>query len=150
ATAASPLPHAERIQRLFGRHDISGIRAHIGSDAAASAQAMGAEAYATGNHVVLGGRTDLHTAAHEAAHVVQQRTSVQLKGGVGEVGDAYERQADAVADRVVRGESAEALLDAEGASSDRHPEEGDLNGGGPPRVIQRKIDPDIITDEIYN
>jgi hypothetical protein len=36
---------------------------------------------------------------------------VQLKGGVGEVGDEYERHADEVADRVVRGESAEALLD---------------------------------------
>lgn len=110
ATASSPLPHAETIQRLFGRHDISGIQAHAASDAAASARAMGAEAYATGNHVVLGGRTDLHTVAHEAAHVVQQRGGVQLRGGVGEVGDAYERNADQVADAVVRGESAESLF----------------------------------------
>jgi len=48
--------------------------------------------------------------AHEAAHVIQQRGGVQLKGGVGEAGDAYERQADEVADRVVQGESAEELL----------------------------------------
>jgi hypothetical protein len=72
---------------------------------------MGAEAYATGNHVVLGGRSDLHTVAHEAAHVVQQRGGVQLKGGVGAAGDAYEQHADQVADQVVRGGSAEALLD---------------------------------------
>jgi hypothetical protein len=49
--------------------------------------------------------------AHEAAHVIQQRGGVQLKGGVGAVGDAHEQHADAVADRVVAGQSAEALLD---------------------------------------
>jgi hypothetical protein len=51
---------------------------------------MGAEAFATGDQVAFGAAPDLHTAAHEAAHVVQQRQGVQLKGGVGEVGDAYE------------------------------------------------------------
>ncbi|HEU5056071.1 MAG TPA: T6SS effector amidase Tae4 family protein, partial [Kofleriaceae bacterium] len=54
---------------------------------------------------------DLHTAAHEAAHVVQQRAGVHLSGGVGAAGDSHERHADAVADRVVRGESAVDLLD---------------------------------------
>jgi hypothetical protein len=83
ATPASPLPHAHTIDRLFGRHDVSSIQAHQGPQATASAQAMGAQAYATGNHVVLGGSADLHTVAHEAAHVVQQRGGVQLKGGVG-------------------------------------------------------------------
>ena len=70
---------------------------------------MGAQAFATGNHVAFAGTPDLHTAAHEAAHVVQQRGGVHLKGGVGEAGDTYEQHADAVADKVVRGESAEAL-----------------------------------------
>jgi hypothetical protein len=75
ATAASALPHAAAIQQLFGRHDISGIKAHTGGEAAASARDMGADAYASGDHVVLGDRgTDLFTVAHEAAHVVQQRT----------------------------------------------------------------------------
>ncbi|HEX3760566.1 MAG TPA: DUF4157 domain-containing protein [Kofleriaceae bacterium] len=115
ATAASPLPHGDAIQRAFGRHDVSAVQAHTGSDAAASARAMGAQAYATGTHVVLGdGATDLHTVAHEAAHVVQQRAGVQLKGGVGEAGDSYERHADEVADRVVQGKSAESVLDAMG------------------------------------
>jgi hypothetical protein len=112
ATPASKLPHADHIQRAFGRHDISRIQAHVGGDAAASAQEMGAQAYATGDHVVLGDGADLHTVAHEAAHVIQQRGGVHLRGGVGEVGDSYEQHADAVADRVVRGESSEALLDA--------------------------------------
>jgi hypothetical protein len=112
ATACSKLPHGETLQRLFGRHDISAVQAHTGSEAAVTAREMGARAYAMGNHVVLGAGADLHTVAHEAAHVVQQRGGVQLKGGVGEVGDRYERHADAVADAVVQGKSAEALLDA--------------------------------------
>ena len=110
ATAPSRLPFADQIQRAFGPHDISGIQAHVGGDAAASARTMGARAYATGDHVVLGEGADLHTVAHEAAHVVQQRGGVQLKGGVGQVGDAYEHHADAVADRVVAGASAADLL----------------------------------------
>ncbi len=112
ATPASPLPHGATIQHLFGRHDISGVKAHVGGPAAASARAMGADAYATGDHVVLGDKgSDLFTVAHEAAHVVQQRGGVQLRGGVGAVGDHYERHADEVASHVVQGKSAEALLD---------------------------------------
>jgi hypothetical protein len=72
---------------------------------------MGARAYATGDHVVLGRGADLHTVAHEAAHVVQQRGGVHLKGGVGQAGDPHEQHADAVADRVVAGQSAASLLD---------------------------------------
>ena len=111
ATPTSPLPHRAEIQQLFGHHDISAIQAHTGPEAADSARAMGADAFATGNHVILGGRSDLHTVAHEAAHVVQQRGGVQLKGGVGAAGDAYEQHADAVADAVVAGKSAAPLLD---------------------------------------
>ncbi|MEO6773249.1 MAG: DUF4157 domain-containing protein [Kofleriaceae bacterium] len=107
ASPASPLPHADKIQASFGAHDISHVQAHVGGE---SANEMGAEAYATGNHVVFGKEPDLHTAAHETAHVVQQRGGVHLKGGVGQEGDAYEQNADAVADRVVQGRSAEDLL----------------------------------------
>ena len=53
---------------------------------------------------------DLWLAAHEAAHVVQQRGGVSLSGGVGRAGDPYERQADTVADRVVSGRPAHDLL----------------------------------------
>lgn len=110
-TPSTRLPYGEQIQKAFGRHDISGVQAHLGSAARGSAEAMNARAFATGEHVVFGGGTDLQTAAHEAAHVVQQRSGLQLAGGVGQVGDRYERHADAVASAVVRGESAEALLD---------------------------------------
>lgn len=105
------LPHRDRIQASFGRHDVSGIAAHVGGAARTAADSMGANAYATGSHVSFAEHPDLHTAAHEAAHVVQQRGGVQLSGGVGKAGDAYEQHADAVADKVVAGESAEALLD---------------------------------------
>jgi hypothetical protein len=104
------VPHLDAIQRSFGHHDAGGIQAHTGAKAAEASQAMGAEAYATGNHVVFGSAPDVHTAAHEAAHVIQQKAGVSLAGGVGATGDAYERHADQVADAVVRGESAEGLL----------------------------------------
>jgi hypothetical protein len=111
STGGGTLPYAAQIQRSFGGYDISHVQAHTSAQAQASAAWMGADAYATGNHVVLGaGGQDLHTVAHEAAHVVQQRAGVALSGGVGKAGDPYEQHADAVADRVVRGESAEDLL----------------------------------------
>lgn len=108
--AGGSLPYLEQIQAAFDPFDIGGIQAHVGGAAATSARAIGAEAYATGDHVAFEKFPDLHTAAHEAAHVVQQRAGVQLLGGVGEVGDPYELQADAVADRVVAGQSASDLL----------------------------------------
>ena len=104
------MPHLGAIQQSFGAHDVSSIQAHTGSAATQANEAMGAEAYATGNHVAFKGTPDLHTAAHEAAHVVQQRSGVSVPGGVGSVGDTYEQHADKVADAVVAGQSAEGLL----------------------------------------
>ena len=89
--ASGPLPHLDAIQRSFGRHDVSQIQAHTDRRAAEGAEAMRAEAFARGDRVAFAGTPSLHTASHEAAHVVQQRAGVQLKGGVGEVGDPYEQ-----------------------------------------------------------
>lgn len=105
------LPHLAVIQRAFGRHDVSGVSAFVGGPARAAGEQIGAEAYATGDRVAFRDAPSLHLAAHEAAHVVQQRAGVQLSGGVGAAGDVHEQHADAVADAVVRGESAEGLLD---------------------------------------
>ena len=105
------LPYQEAIQRSFGHHDVSGVRAHVGGAATEAAAAIGASAYATGDDVAFAAPPDLRQAAHETAHVVQQRGGVRLDGGVGRSGDVYEQHADQVADKVVRGESAEALLD---------------------------------------
>lgn len=135
--SAGTVPHFAAIQQSFGTHDVSGIQAHVGGAAAESARAIGAEAYATGDHVAFAREPDLHTAAHEAAHVIQQRGGVQLRGGVGEAGDEYEQHADAVADRVQRGESAEDLLGPavapKGSSSER---------------IQRKAAKDLTADDV--
>lgn len=109
--AGGALPFLDQIQRAFGHHDISGVRAHIGGRASEASSALGASAYASGDSVAFGSSPDLHLAAHEAAHVVQQRGGVRLSGGLGQSGDEYEVNADAVADRVVRGESAQDLLD---------------------------------------
>ncbi|HUQ05751.1 MAG TPA: DUF4157 domain-containing protein [Kofleriaceae bacterium] len=119
---STALPHGDAIQRSFGRHDVSGVQAHTDGTANGAVTQMGAEAFASGNHVAFAGASpSLHTAAHEAAHIVQQRAGVHLKGGVGEVGDTYERHADEVADAVVAGRSAESLLDrhapADGAAA---------------------------------
>lgn len=111
AGGGATLPHLKEIQASFGHHHVGDVRAHVGSEAVEAAAAIGASAYATGDDVAFVAAPDLHQAAHEAAHVVQQRGGVRLDGGVGRAGDAYERHADAVADLVVRGESAEALLD---------------------------------------
>lgn len=111
AGANAPLPQLDKIQRSFGRHDVSHVRAAQDGTAGEATEALGAEAFAFGDRVAFGGAPSLHTAAHEAAHIVQQKAGVQLAGGIGAEGDAYERHADAVADRVVAGESAESLLD---------------------------------------
>lgn len=113
-SAATALPFAAQIQRAFGGHDLGGVRAHEGPTAAGAAADMGASAYTTGEDIVFAGAPDLRTTAHEAAHAVQQRAGIQLPGGVGTEGDAYERHADEVADRVVAGQSAEDLLSGVG------------------------------------
>ncbi|MEZ4359048.1 MAG: DUF4157 domain-containing protein [Kofleriaceae bacterium] len=113
ADASAPLPHFEVIQRAFGRHDLRRLRAQIGGAAAQATEELGARAYAMGSRVAFSSSPDLRTAAHEAAHVVQQASGrVQLADGVGRAGDEFERHADAVADAVVAGQSAEPLLDA--------------------------------------
>ena len=122
------MPHLERIQASFGPHDVSGVTAHEGPATNAAAHALGAQAFAFGNSVAFESPPDLHTAAHEAAHVVQQRGGVQLKGGIDQPGDTHERHADAVADAVVASRSAAPLLDqvsrtrAPGAAVQRKPD----------------------------
>ena len=121
AEPARALPHLDKIQRSFGNHDLSGVSAHVGGHAAAASEAIGAQGFATGSHVAFAREPDLFLAAHEAAHVVQQREGVHLKGGVGEAGDQHEQNADAVAARVVAGESATDLLPGAGQELKRDP-----------------------------
>lgn len=100
--AARPLPYLDRIQRSFA-HDLSSVRAHTGPNASQAARAVGANAFTSGEDVVFAGTPSLRTAAHEAAHVVQQRRGVALDGGIGKRGDVYEQEAASAAERVVAG-----------------------------------------------
>ncbi len=119
--ASAPLPHLDTIQAAFGHHDVSTVQTKVGGSAASACQGLGAMAYASGGQIAFGQSPDLHTAAHEAAHVVQQRSGLQLKDGLGRPGDQWEQHADAVADGVEQGRSAAPLLDtvASGASASK-------------------------------
>ena len=131
AGGGGALPHLEAIQRSFGRHDVSGVSAHVGGAAADASSALGAQAYATGNNVAFASQPDLHTAAHEAAHTVQQGAGAVSFKGVDSPGDQHEVEADRVADAVVAGESAEPMLDA--MVGDRSPGSSASSG-----AVQRK------------
>lgn len=118
--ASSPLPHLDRIQESFGRHDVSQVKVSIGGAAAEASAHMNAEAFTIGDRIGFSDSPDVKLAAHEAAHVVQQRHGVHLQDGVGSPGDPYEQQADEVAEAIVRGASAEPILDrASGAAGAR-------------------------------
>jgi hypothetical protein len=99
---AVPLPFMDAIQKSFGPyHDLSTVSAHLDARAAGASRALGARAYAFGDHVAFEKPPTLELAAHEAAHVVQQR---------GRRSGDDEQIASRVAERVVAGRSAMNLL----------------------------------------
>ena len=105
AGAATDFPYRELIEHSFGRP--LPATAHVGPQAAQACTSLGAEGYALGNQVAFASaHPSLAVAAHEAAHVMQATSGVELYGGE----SAFEAHADAVAERVVRGESAADLL----------------------------------------
>ncbi|WTU46571.1 DUF4157 domain-containing protein [Streptomyces sp. NBC_00057] len=88
--------------------DFSDVRVHDDSAARASAADVGARAYTSGNHVVIGaGGADLHTLAHELTHVIQQRKGpvAGTDNGdglkVSDPSDRFEREAEANARRAM-------------------------------------------------
>lgn len=128
ASAGQPLQPAARqhLEQRFGR-DFAHVRVHADSAAAASARSLGAQAYATGEHLVFGaGRYAPHTRgglwllAHELAHTVQQRLggSAQAQAfdeaGVAAHEDPGETAADRAADAVLSGGAMPALAPAAG------------------------------------
>jgi Domain of unknown function (DUF4157) len=61
----------------FAHVDLSSVRLHTDAASAAAADAIGAEAFATGSDIYFGSGgspADAHLLAHEVAHVVQQMT----------------------------------------------------------------------------
>ncbi len=110
-TGGRPLDDATRTEmeaRLEA--DFSDVRVHDGSAARASAAEVGARAYTSGSHVVIGaGGTDKHTLAHELTHVIQQRRGAVAgtDNGAGlylsHPDDRFERAAEANAAREMAG-----------------------------------------------
>jgi hypothetical protein len=113
---AEPVRH-EMEARLGA--NLSDVHMHTGAAAQRSAREVGASAYTSGNHVVIGpGGADAHTLAHELTHVLQQRAG-QVSGVdsafsqpshpdgsgllVSEPTDRFERAAEANAHRVMSG-----------------------------------------------
>ncbi|WBP91005.1 eCIS core domain-containing protein [Kitasatospora cathayae] len=110
-TAGRPLKEATRteMEARLGA-DFSDVRVHDGPAARASAAEVGARAYTSGNHVVIGeGGGDKHTLAHELTHVIQQRHGpvAGTDNGSGlrisDPSDRFEREAQATAQRVMTG-----------------------------------------------
>lgn len=88
--------------------DFSDVRLHTGSAARASTAEVGARAYTSGSHVVIGdGGGDKHTLAHELTHVIQQRqgpVSGSDNGAglrISDPSDRFEREAEANAHRAM-------------------------------------------------
>ncbi|MCZ1020464.1 DUF4157 domain-containing protein [Streptomyces noursei] len=104
-----PLPPALRseMEDRLGA-DFADVRLHTGAAARTSAAQVGARAYTSGSHVVIGdGGADKHTLAHELTHVIQQRQGpvTGTDNGAGlrlsDPSDRFERAAEANADRVM-------------------------------------------------
>ncbi|SDH46362.1 protein of unknown function [Lentzea fradiae] len=90
--------------------DFSDVRLHTDTAARSSAAEVGARAYTSGEHVVIGsGGGDRHTLAHELTHVIQQRSGPVAGTPTGDgltmsdPSDTCERAAEANARRVMAG-----------------------------------------------
>ncbi|WSW01807.1 DUF4157 domain-containing protein [Streptomyces sp. NBC_01006] len=107
---------------------LSDVRLHTGPQARRSAAALGARAYTSGSHIVIGeGGADKKTLVHELIHVLQQRegpvAGSDHGGGVrlSDPSDRFERAAETGAAQVMSGNT---------------PDTG--------RVVQRVLDKDRI------
>jgi hypothetical protein len=100
-------PTRTEMEARFGA-DFSDVRLHSDGTARDSAAQIGARAYTSGSHVVIGaGGGDWQTLAHELAHVVQQRSG-PVAGtdngsglSVSDPADRFEREAEQTASRVM-------------------------------------------------
>nr|WP_223243117.1 DUF4157 domain-containing protein [Streptomyces sp. CBMA123] len=138
STPGRPLEAAVRSE-MEGRMgaDFTAVRVHDDSAAQASAAEVGARAYTSGNHVVIGaGGGDRHTLAHELTHVLQQRRGpvAGADNGAGlrvsDPSDRFEHEAEANAVRVMREPVQRRPLDTE-------PSTGTPSGSAAVPVVQR-------------
>ncbi|MGV9529741.1 eCIS core domain-containing protein [Streptomyces cellulosae] len=118
--------------------DFGEVRLHTDAVAQRSAEEIGARAYTSGSHVVVGREgLDKHTLAHELTHVIQQRqgpvAGTDLGDGlrVSDPSDAFERAAEANARHVMR-----APLDVQRAVEPRPAPAAAHEGRGGPVAVQ--------------
>ncbi|MGI5138097.1 eCIS core domain-containing protein [Streptomyces sp. CA-106110] len=109
-SAGKPLdePVRQEMEARLGA-DFSDVRVHDDNAARASATEVGARAYTSGSHVVIGADGgDKHTLAHELTHVIQQRqgpvAGTDMGNGlrVSDASDKFERAAEVNAQRVMQ------------------------------------------------
>ncbi|MEE4492738.1 eCIS core domain-containing protein [Streptomyces sp. BE230] len=142
-SSGRPLDEATRTD-MEGRlgADFSDVRIHDDAAAKASAAEVGARAYTSGSHVVIGdGGADRHTLAHELTHVIQQRTGpvTGTDNGAGlrvsDPSDRFEREAEANATAAMNSPltSAESVQRAVGGLSSQPAAAGD------PAALQRAM-----------
>ncbi|MFJ1566596.1 eCIS core domain-containing protein [Streptomyces erythrochromogenes] len=128
--------------------DFSDVRIHDNGAAKASAAEVGARAYTSGSHVVIGaGGSDKHTLAHELTHVIQQRQGpvAGTDNGSGlkvsDPSDRFEREAEANASRVM-------APGHQGATADVQRQAAPSAAAGSHHWVQRVASPqDLLTVE---
>ncbi|WP_129305041.1 DUF4157 domain-containing protein [Streptomyces sp. L2] len=126
--------------------DFSDVRVHTGSAARASAAEIGARAYTSGAHVVLGeGGGDKHTLAHELTHVIQQRQGPVAGTDRGDglrmsdPGDRFEREAEENATRAMSAAPPSPAAGPEQHAADSGGHEGHAGHGAGEAAVQRAI-----------
>ncbi|MBD0674680.1 DUF4157 domain-containing protein [Streptomyces sp. CBMA156] len=125
--------------------DFSDVRIHTGGAAKASAAEVGARAYTSGNHVVIGdGGGGAHTLAHELTHVIQQRqgpvSGTDNGDGlkVSDPSDRFEREAEANARRVMSRPAPRASYDVQRSAGP-----GTGTAGASEAPVQRTLAPGL-------
>ncbi|MFI7099054.1 DUF4157 domain-containing protein [Streptomyces sp. NPDC050161] len=137
-------PVREEMEARLGA-DFSDVRLHTDTTAQRSASEIGARAYTSGSHIVIGsGGADRHTLAHELTHVIQQREGPVAGTDHGDglamsdPSDRYERAAEENATRVMQGAAPQAAPRAAEGPTQPSPESAaPAPGTGP---VQRKLE----------
>lgn len=130
--SGQPLDRTTRalMEPRFG-HSFAEVQVHADTQAAETAEALGAHAFTVGQDIVFGAgeyRPETgegqHLLAHELAHVVQEaRFGAPQRQGLSRHGDAAEGDARAAADAVMAGRPA-SVTAAPGAAVAREDDEG--------------------------
>lgn len=134
--SSSSLPYLQELQPAFAPHRLDGVQSRVGPGELVGRDGS-ALAAARGNRVEFAETPDKHTAAHEAAHVVQQRRGIHRQLST----SALEQHADVVADSALRGE---AVGHHFGLHAAAHNVDGQLSGtsvDAPVQFKQRKSPP---------